>query len=42
MDRLQLITGQPFAWSGKIQHMYLDPHQRPYMAWRLKAPGGRR
>ncbi|YBV95188.1 alpha-1,4-glucan--maltose-1-phosphate maltosyltransferase [Phyllobacteriaceae bacterium JZ32] len=37
-----LITGQPFAWSGKIQHMYLDPHQRPYMAWRLKAPGGRR
>ncbi len=34
-----LVTGQPFTWTGKIQHMYLDPHQRPYMAWRLKAPG---
>jgi starch synthase (maltosyl-transferring) len=36
-----LVTGQPFAWTGKIQHMYLDPQQRPYMAWRLKAPGVR-
>src|SRR5690606_9087625 len=37
-----LVTGQPFAWTGKIQHMYLDPQQRPYMAWRLSAPGGHR
>ncbi|WP_265517939.1 alpha-1,4-glucan--maltose-1-phosphate maltosyltransferase [Nitratireductor luteus] len=34
-----LVTGQPFAWTGKIQHMSLDPATRPYMAWRLKAPG---
>jgi starch synthase (maltosyl-transferring) len=37
-----LVTGQPFSWAGKIQHMFLDPHQRPYMAWRLIAPGARR
>ena len=35
-----LVTEQSFAWSGKVQHMYLDPHVRPYMAWRLK-PGVR-
>jgi starch synthase (maltosyl-transferring) len=37
-----LVTGQPFAWHGKLQHMYLDPHQRSYMAWRLISPGARR
>ncbi|WP_274424058.1 alpha-1,4-glucan--maltose-1-phosphate maltosyltransferase [Chelativorans sp. YIM 93263] len=37
-----LVTGQSFAWTGKVQHMFLDPHQRPYMAWRLIAPGARR
>ncbi|WP_163267722.1 alpha-1,4-glucan--maltose-1-phosphate maltosyltransferase [Chelativorans alearense] len=37
-----LVTGQPFAWTGKVQHMFLDPHQRPFMAWRLIAPGGSR
>jgi starch synthase (maltosyl-transferring) len=37
-----LVTGQPFAWTGKIQHMLLDPQRRPYLAWRLKAPGARR
>jgi len=37
-----LVTGQPFTWTGKIQHMFLDPHQRPYMAWRLTPPGSRR
>ncbi|KAK4241750.1 DUF3416 domain-containing protein [Achaetomium macrosporum] len=34
-----LVTGQPFTWTGKIQHMFLDPCQRPYMAWRLIPPG---
>ncbi len=34
-----LVTGQPFAWQGKIQHMSLDPDQRPYMVWRLLGPG---
>nr|WP_011581997.1 MULTISPECIES: alpha-1,4-glucan--maltose-1-phosphate maltosyltransferase [Chelativorans] len=37
-----LVTGQPFTWTGKVQHMLLDPHQRPYMAWRLIPPGSRR
>ncbi|MCT7374224.1 alpha-1,4-glucan--maltose-1-phosphate maltosyltransferase [Chelativorans salis] len=37
-----LVTGQPFSWTGKIQHMFLDPHQRPFMAWRLIAPGASR
>ncbi|KZD12750.1 alpha-1,4-glucan--maltose-1-phosphate maltosyltransferase [Oceanibaculum pacificum] len=30
-----LVTGERFAWNGKIQHMHIDPQQRPYMAWRL-------
>ncbi|RTL67351.1 MAG: alpha-1,4-glucan--maltose-1-phosphate maltosyltransferase [Hyphomicrobiales bacterium] len=33
-----LVTGQPFAWTGKVQHMWLDPKERPYMIWRLIAP----
>lgn len=33
-----LVTGEPFAWQGKVQHMRLDPRDRPYMAWRLHAP----
>ena len=37
-----LVTGQPFTWTGKIQQMHLDPNQRPYMAWRLIAPGASR
>jgi starch synthase (maltosyl-transferring) len=37
-----LVTGQPFAWHGKMQHMWLDPHSRPYMAWRLLGPAGHR
>lgn len=41
IDAYDLVADQAFAWSGKTQHMYLDPHQRPYMAWRLKPPGVR-
>ena len=39
---IDLVTEQAFTWTGKIQHMLLDPHHRPYMAWRLIAPGARR
>ncbi|WP_173932377.1 alpha-1,4-glucan--maltose-1-phosphate maltosyltransferase [Chelativorans sp. Marseille-P2723] len=42
IEAFDLVTEQPFAWTGKIQHMHLDPRQRPYMAWRLIVPGGRR
>jgi starch synthase (maltosyl-transferring) len=34
-----LVIGRPFRWQGKIQHMLLDPKERPYMAWRLLGPG---
>jgi starch synthase (maltosyl-transferring) len=35
-----LITGERFTWTGKVQHMRLDPNVRPYAAWRLLPPGG--
>lgn len=33
-----LITGKRFMWSGKVQHMLLDPKDRPYAIWRLTKP----
>ncbi len=35
-----LVTDAPFEWHGKIQHMRLDPHDRPYAIWQLN-PAGR-
>jgi len=35
-----LVTGKRFAWSGKVQHMLLDPKDRPYAIWRLAKPEG--
>jgi len=35
-----LLTGHRFSWTGKVQHMRLDPNNNPYMAWRLFRPGG--
>jgi starch synthase (maltosyl-transferring) len=37
-----LVTGERFTWNGKVQHMWLDPQQRPYAIWRLNPPGERR
>jgi starch synthase (maltosyl-transferring) len=34
-----LVSGARFAWNGKIQHVELDPHVRPYAIWRLIPPG---
>jgi len=34
-----LVTGQPFLWTGKMQRMWLTPDDRPYMVWRLLKPG---
>ena len=34
-----LVTGQRFTWTGKVQHMLLNPHERPYAIWRLVPPG---
>ena len=38
IDAYDLVIERPFRWSGKFQHMYLDPQKRPYMAWRLMPP----
>jgi starch synthase (maltosyl-transferring) len=34
-----LIGGHRFAWTGKSQHVWLDPHHNPYAIWRLVPPG---
>ncbi|MEO1089578.1 MAG: maltotransferase domain-containing protein [Pseudomonadota bacterium] len=33
-----LATRSRQVWSGKIQHVWLDPGQRPYAIWRLLPP----
>jgi starch synthase (maltosyl-transferring) len=35
-----LVTGAAFSWHGKVQHMLLDPRERPYAIWRLNPSGG--
>jgi starch synthase (maltosyl-transferring) len=30
-----LVTGRRFQWHGKVNHMLLDPQERPYAIWRL-------
>ena len=37
-----LVVGRRFSWTGKVQHMWLDPGERPYMIWRLRPPEGGR
>ncbi|HET6468648.1 MAG TPA: maltotransferase domain-containing protein [Geminicoccaceae bacterium] len=34
-----LLTGRRFTWQGKIQHLWLDPHQNPCAVWRMIPPG---
>jgi starch synthase (maltosyl-transferring) len=34
-----LVTGHRFAWTGKTQHVWLDPHHNPYAIWRIVPPG---
>jgi starch synthase (maltosyl-transferring) len=35
IDVEDLVTGNRFTWTGKIQHMLLEPAVRPYAIWRL-------
>jgi starch synthase (maltosyl-transferring) len=35
-----LVTRDTFTWQGKVQHMRLDPHDRPYAIWRLHPASG--
>jgi starch synthase (maltosyl-transferring) len=34
-----LMSGDRFTWTGKVQHVELDPSTRPYAIWRLIPPG---
>ena len=34
-----VASGHRFTWTGKVQHMRLDPNERPYVIWRLRAAG---
>jgi starch synthase (maltosyl-transferring) len=34
-----LMTGHRFTWTGKVQHVWLDPHHNPFAVWRLVPPG---
>lgn len=33
-----MLTGQRFTWTGKVQHMLLDPNEYPYLIWRIFRP----
>ena len=33
-----LVAEYDFTWQGKTQHVFIDPHQRPYFIWRLHDP----
>jgi starch synthase (maltosyl-transferring) len=35
IDVEDLVTGQRFTWTGKVQHMLLEPSVRAYAIWRL-------
>ena len=37
-----LVTGHRFTWHGKVQHVSIDPADRPYFIWRLVPPGAPR
>ncbi|MCF3936577.1 alpha-1,4-glucan--maltose-1-phosphate maltosyltransferase [Acuticoccus sp. M5D2P5] len=42
IDVEDLVADYSFTWQGKVQHVYIDPHQRPYFIWRLVSPSGLR
>jgi starch synthase (maltosyl-transferring) len=40
IQALDLVTGARFIWTGKIQHMWLEPRERPYAVWQLNPSQG--
>ena len=38
IEAVDLVLEKRFTWTGKIQHMWLDPRERPYMIWQLIPP----
>jgi starch synthase (maltosyl-transferring) len=39
LDVADLLGGKHFAWHGKVQHLRLDPFERPYAIWRVRQQG---
>lgn len=39
IDVEHVLSGDRFSWTGKIQHMRLDPETLPYVVWRLRPLG---
>ena len=35
-----LLSGTRFTWTGKNQHLRLDPRVLPYALWRIAPAGG--
>ena len=35
-----LMAGQRFTWTGKMQHIRLDPAVMPFAIWRVRPLGG--
>ncbi|HEV7252760.1 MAG TPA: alpha-1,4-glucan--maltose-1-phosphate maltosyltransferase [Mesorhizobium sp.] len=33
-----MVAGRRFTWTGKYQHIHLDPYYKPYAVWRLIPP----
>ena len=38
IEAVDLAADRRLTWSGKMQHVWLDPAQRPYAIWRLVPP----
>jgi starch synthase (maltosyl-transferring) len=38
-EAVDLVEDKRFTWNGKVQHVWLDPGERPYAIWRLVPPG---
>jgi starch synthase (maltosyl-transferring) len=34
-----LVRGHSAIWTGKMQHVRLDPADLPFAVWRLSPPG---
>jgi starch synthase (maltosyl-transferring) len=40
IDVEDVVNGHRFVWTGKVQHIYLDPDIQPYAIWRLHSKRG--
>ncbi|SDR57880.1 starch synthase (maltosyl-transferring) [Rhizobiales bacterium GAS113] len=40
LEAEDLLRGHSFVWSGKLQHLRLDPAELPFVIWRVAPLGG--